>query len=232
MTKGSGGSSERGGEGDGQEDRVDLSTSDRRRQARDTDRRAKASAKKVPAKKAIVARGSGSSTDPAFLERQAIAENIGRIALVWTHVEAVSHAILWGAIDVHRPREDTRPLTLGQSIDWVWDTTQELLSHKPGSEELVEWFVPWRARAGEGKRKRNEAVHSWWLPTGQAVDPYRVLDLWGRKAKKGIRDDAIPGGAATLLEWIDEISSISEDQLDWMKNVLLPFLLAVKRPDD
>jgi hypothetical protein len=177
-----------------------------------------------------VARTSLTSADPTFLERKAIAENLGRIVLVWSHVEAVSHVILWGIIDPHRRSEDSRPLTIGQSLDWIWDTTQELLRHKSESDELVEWFTAWRARAGEGRRKRNEAVHAWWLPTGEAQDPYKVLDVTGRKSRSGIRENVIPGGSATLLRWIDEISAISEEQLRWMKEVLMPFLLGSTAP--
>lgn len=162
--------------------------------------------------------------DAAFPERQAIAENLGRLVLVWTHIEATSHVILWGVIDPNRPSDDLRTLTNGQSLDWVWNTTQELLSRKNGSDGLVAWFAAWRVRASEGRRKRNEAVHSWWLPTGEAQDPYKALDAFGRKSRKAVRDDVVPGGSAMLLEWINEISAISEDQLSWMKGTLMPFL--------
>ena len=166
------------------------------------------------------------SADPTFPERRAIAENLGRIALVWNHVESTSHIILWGVIDPNRGSDDCRPLTLGQSVQWVWDTTLALLSNRPGSTELVEWFKAWRIRAGEGLRKRNEAIHAWWLPTGEVGDPYKVLDMTGSKSRKGYRENVIEGGSATLLEWIDEISAISEDQIDWLKGPLLAFLSA------
>ena len=39
----------------------------------------------------------------------------------------------------------------------------------------------------------NEAVHAWWLPTGEARDPYMVLDMSGRKSRARIREDVIPG---------------------------------------
>jgi hypothetical protein len=172
-----------------------------------------------------VSRPTRPGADPTFPEKQAIAENLGRIVLVWTHVEQVSHVILWNVIDLRRKSEDTRPLTVGQSLDWVWDTTEELLSHRTGSEDLVKWFRGWRTRAAEAKRKRNEAVHAWWLPTGEALDPFKALDISGRKSRKRVREDVVPGGSATLLEWIDELSKVSADQLAWMKELLMPFLL-------
>lgn len=172
------------------------------------------------------------ANDPNFVERQAIAENLGRLVLVWTHVEMTSHVILWGVIDPLRASDECRPLTVGQSLDWVWATTQELLSHKPHSEAMVDWFSQWKVRASEGRRKRNEAVHGWWLPTGELVDPYKVLDFVGRKSRKGVRDDVIPGGSAKLLEWIEEISAISEDQLSWTKGRLMPFLRTTMPPPD
>lgn len=168
-------------------------------------------------------RGGGSETH-ASLESREIAENVGRLVLVWTHVENASHVILWGVIDQNRAINDSRPLTVGQSLDWVWNTTQQLLSHKSDSEELVEWFAAWRLRAIEGRRKRNEAVHGWWLPTGDERDPFKVLDVVSRKARSAYREDVIPGGSSTLTQWIDEISVIQSDLLYWWKEILVPYL--------
>jgi hypothetical protein len=73
---------------------------------------------------------------------------------------------------------------------------------------------------------RNEGVHLWWLPTGETTDPCKVLDLTGRKSRKGIPDDVILGGSVTLLKWIYEVSAVCEDQSRWMKIVPVPFLVA------
>lgn len=164
------------------------------------------------------------SEDPIFLERQAIAESLGRLVLVWTHVETTSHIILWGVIDPLRGIEECRPLTIGQNLDWVWNTTQELLSHRAESDSLVEWFKEWTVRASEGRRKRNKAVHAWWLPTGESQDPYKALEIVSRRSVQGVKEDVVPGGSATLLKWIEEVSIISEDQIRWMKETLMPFL--------
>ncbi len=165
------------------------------------------------------------SEDSMFLERRAIAESLGRLVLIWTHVETTSHMILWGVIDPMRGVEECRPLTIGQTLDWVWNTTQELLSRKADSDSFVDWFKEWRVRANEGRRKRNQAVHAWWLPTGESQDPYKALEIVSRKSLQGVREDVVPGGSATLLKWIEELSDISEDQLRWMKEVLMPYLL-------
>jgi hypothetical protein len=168
--------------------------------------------------------GAMNSEDPIFLERRAIAEGLGRLVLVWTHIETTSHIMLWGVIDPLRGIEECRLLTIGQSLDWVWNTTQALLSRRAESDSLVEWFKEWNVRATEGRRKRNKAVHAWWLPTGDSQDPYKALEFVSRKSLQGIREDVVPGGSATLLKWIEEISVISEDQLRWMNETLMPFL--------
>jgi hypothetical protein len=170
-------------------------------------------------------------SQPSDLElRRAIAETIGRIAIVWTHLEAQCHTALWGLISTKNRVSELRPLTVGLPIERIWETTKILLEEKGAPAEIVSWFDNWRKRALELKRCRNDAIHSWWLATGDVSEPFKALDVMGRRTMAAIKEDVVAGGLPTLLSWVEDISRLSIEQLNWMQGPLQEFLRRINEP--
>jgi hypothetical protein len=143
---------------------------------------------------------------------------MGRLVLIWSHLEQLSHMAVQMLLGL--PMGEQRILLNGLQIDTIWEHAIAILRLRE-EEELATWLADWRSRAKTLKDRRNLAVHSWWLPTGDPDAPYKALDAMSRAAKKGVRDNTVPGGGVELSNLNDEINALSAELHSWLQGPLM-----------
>ncbi|MGA9078227.1 MAG: hypothetical protein WB383_07850 [Acidimicrobiales bacterium] len=143
-----------------------------------------------------------------------IARAVGRVALNWAHLEAMTSITLWTLANLPRVSLGTL-LTNGVPVATQWDQIQVLL-HSTKQDALLEWFTSWRCQAAQLQGSRNEAVHSQWFPTGDHARPFEAWDLLSRKARADARRNVMPGGVTEVDALADSIAVSFRDLQNWL----------------
>ncbi len=138
----------------------------------------------------------------------------------WAHLEQATALTLWVATDVSTGQG--RLLTNGVSLLTQWDQITARLSMDGFTPDLGEWFKRWRKKADTLRIRRNEAVHSFWGTSDDRQTPHVALDLLSRAARVNVRQDVVPGGAATLRVLANEIGEACVELTKWTVETMGP----------
>lgn len=149
-----------------------------------------------------------------------IAFNLGRVSLNWSYLEMQSAATLWVAADL-RLRE-ARILTNGQQIQTIWQQTELCLGVEDLASDLGNWFHEWQVRADTLRVRRNRAIHSQWLPTGNPSSPYEALEWLSRGTRVDAKSNVVPGASADLNDLATSIGLLGQELLTWGSSSLVP----------
>jgi hypothetical protein len=145
-----------------------------------------------------------------------IARAVGRVALNWAHLEAMTSLTLWTLADLPNLGFGSL-LTNGVPVATQWDQIQILL-RTTERDALLEWFTSWQGQAAQLQGRRNEAVHSQWFPTGDHARPFEAWDLLSRKARARAeaRRNVMPGGVTEVDALADSIAVNFRDLQNWL----------------
>ena len=138
----------------------------------------------------------------------------------WSHLEQATAVALWVAAGVKVGQG--RLLTNGVPTLIQWDQIATRLSAPSFQPELLSWFKEWRKRAEALRLRRNDAIHSMWGATGDSDYPHIALDALSRRARGVVREDVVPGGAASLRGLANEIGTATLHLVDWTANTMGP----------
>jgi hypothetical protein len=143
-----------------------------------------------------------------------IARAVGRVALNWAHLEAMTSLTLWTLADLPKLSLGTVP-TNGVPLATQCDQIQVLL-HTTERDALLEWFRSWRGKAAQLQGRRNEAVHSQWFPTRDHARPFEAWDMLSKKARADARRNIILGGVTEVDALADAIAVSFRDLQNWL----------------
>jgi hypothetical protein len=145
---------------------------------------------------------------------------VGRVAMNWSHLEQVTSITLWVVAELRVGQG--RLLTSGMPVSTQWDLISARLLESSFSPDMREWFRAWRRTSEVLRVRRDDAIHAIWWPTGGAESPLGAMDVVGRRARRTVKEDVVPGGVAGIRGLANEIARACIDLVRWTTNIMGP----------